>query len=305
MRPQFNRDQIADLDLFETHLQNLFTILDRQTDSTGWTQSGDIQHFIELFTIDTATEFLFGESVNSLEGKTGPDSLATKEEMKVFVDSFVAAEKTTAEGLLYNDLYWVLQGKTFKEQCKAVHRFVDTYVSRRLKSPNSVKKEGKFVVLDALVADTKDPLALRYELLNILLAGADTIKASISFLLGSLAQNPKVFEKLRRVVLEHFGTESERREITIASLKACTYLQWTINETLRIYAPVPGNYREAVRDTTLPFGGGKDGNSPVFVQKGRFVNWSVSCPFPPFSVLSTLYTILFYPSLILKRDFNV
>jgi cytochrome P450 len=285
MRPQFNRDQIADLDLFEKHLQNLFNILDRQADSQGWTQSADIQHFVELFTIDTATEFLFGESVNSLEGKTEPNSLATKEEMKIFVDSFVSAEKVTAESLLYADLYWVIHDRKFKDQCAAVHKFVDTYVQRRLKSPSSERK-GKFVVLDALVDDTKDPFELRYELLNILLAGSDTIKASITFLLGSLAQNPAVFEKLRAIILKDFGTYSQPINITISGLKACTYLQWCLNETLRMYAPVPINYREAVRDTTLPFGGGLDGQSPVFIPKGRFVNWSVRHPFCIFLCLN-------------------
>jgi hypothetical protein len=137
---KFNRDQIADLDLFEKHLQHLFNILDRQADSQGWTQSGDIQHFIELFTIDTATEFLFSESVNSLEGKTETHSLATKEEMKIFVDSFVAAEKVTAQSCFYADLYWVIHDRKFKDQCAAVHKFVDTYVQRRLKSPNSERK---------------------------------------------------------------------------------------------------------------------------------------------------------------------
>src|SRR4051794_35615539 len=97
MRPQFNRSQIADLDLFEKHLQNLFQILDRQIASSaqkdGWTESDDIQHLIELFTIDTATEFLFGESVNSLEGDASPSSLASAAEMKIFVESFIEAER--------------------------------------------------------------------------------------------------------------------------------------------------------------------------------------------------------------------
>jgi cytochrome P450 len=90
-----------------------------------------------------------------------------------------------------------------------------------------------------------------------------------------LAQNPAVFEKLRARILEDFGTYSQPINITISGLKACTYLQWCLNETLRMYAPVPSNYREAVRDTTVPFGGGPDGQSPVFIPKGRLVNWSV------------------------------
>jgi len=33
------------------------------------------------------------------------------------------------------------------------------------------------------------------------------------------------------------------------------------------------NAREAIRDTTLPVGGGPDGKSPVFVFKGQLVNY--------------------------------
>lgn len=38
---------------------------------------------------------------------------------------------------------------------------------------------------------------------------------------------------------------------------------------------MPRNQREAVRDTVLPVGGGKDGLSPVFVPKGTFVSYNV------------------------------
>lgn len=38
---------------------------------------------------------------------------------------------------------------------------------------------------------------------------------------------------------------------------------------------MPRNEREAVRDTVLPLGGGKDGASPVFVPKGTLVAYNV------------------------------
>jgi cytochrome P450 len=44
---------------------------------------------------------------------------------------------------------------------------------------------------------------------------------------------------------------------------------------LRLYPVVPGNTREAACDTTLPYGGGLDGLSPVFVKKGTPVFYNL------------------------------
>lgn len=44
---------------------------------------------------------------------------------------------------------------------------------------------------------------------------------------------------------------------------------------LRLFPVVPLNSRTAIRDTVLPVGGGKDGQSPVFVPKGTAVSYSV------------------------------
>jgi cytochrome P450 len=47
-----------------------------------------------------------------------------------------------------------------------------------------------------------------------------------------------------------------------------------MNETLRLYPVVPYNSRAALRDTTLPHGGGPDGNSPIAILKDTVVNYS-------------------------------
>jgi cytochrome P450 len=47
-----------------------------------------------------------------------------------------------------------------------------------------------------------------------------------------------------------------------------------MNETLRLYPIVPFNVRLALHDTTLPRGGGADGNSPVGILKGTPIGYS-------------------------------
>ena len=272
------REQIADLGLFETHVKDLLDALPGAVEPGDWTPTFDIQPLLERFTMDTATEFLFGESVHSQkDDSTDTSTLFSKKEMMQFVEAFFAAEKTTAKSMIYGDLFWLTHDRKFKEQCKAVHNFVDMYVQRRLRGGGSNEKPGtgKYVVLDAIVADVKDPQELRSQLLNILLAGSDTISGTLGFLLASLAQYPHIFKKLRNIIIDDFGSFDRPKQITLSRLKNCSYLQWFLNEVLRVYPAVPVNFREAVRDTTLPVGGGSDGTSPVFIPKGYLVAWEV------------------------------
>jgi cytochrome P450 len=47
------------------------------------------------------------------------------------------------------------------------------------------------------------------------------------------------------------------------------YLRWVQNEFLRLIPVIPANGRIAVRDITLPLGGGPNGKAPVFLPKAR------------------------------------
>lgn len=47
-----------------------------------------------------------------------------------------------------------------------------------------------------------------------------------------------------------------------------------MNETLRLYPVVPFNVRLALKDTTLPHGGGPDGNQPLGIPKGTPIGYS-------------------------------
>lgn len=56
--------------------------------------------------------------------------------------------------------------------------------------------------------------------------------------------------------------------------------RWDITNlfvVLRLYPPVTGNLRSASEDTILPRGGGKDGQSPLFVPKGTTCRYSMIC----------------------------
>jgi cytochrome P450 len=64
VKPQFTRTQVEELGCAARHLDILFKSLPYQNPE-GWIEEVDLMPFLYRFTMDTTTEFLFGESVNS------------------------------------------------------------------------------------------------------------------------------------------------------------------------------------------------------------------------------------------------
>lgn len=258
-------------------------------DDDGWTGPVELQTIFFRLTVDSATEFLFGESCNSQLAALS-ESAASSPSAN-FAYNFDRSQWYLAQRMRFESLYWLVDNKEFRDCRKEVHAFVDQYVEAALNAVRTEEKEPQpgldsdkppnYVFMHALAATTRDPLELRSQLLNILLAGRDTTASLLSWTILLLARHPAVFQKLRRAIIDDFGADDSdlsssssspsRRKISFASLKSCQYLQHCMNEVLRLYPIVPFNRRTATRDTTLPRGGGADGLSPVYVRKGQSI----------------------------------
>ncbi|KAK4497701.1 hypothetical protein PRZ48_010354 [Zasmidium cellare] len=166
--------------------------------------------------------------------------------------------------------------RSFRNDCKEVHKYVDRVVDEALKRHNE-KDSGsdgdRYVFLTELLKATQSPHELRSQLLNILLAGRDTTAGLLGWTFYYLALNPEIYARLRQSILSHFGTTTS--SITFETLKSCTYLQNTLRETLRLEPVVPENSRRATRNTTLPVGGGPHGTSPIYIRRGEEVTYNV------------------------------
>lgn len=272
LRPQFTRDQISDLDLEERHVQNAMQALPA---AGGWTAPTDIQSIFFRLTIDSATEFLFGESVESQLG-----ALTNGQNSEQFPYYFDKSQWYCAHRGRFEGLHWLVNTKECRHSDDQVRAFVDRFVQRALDMVRDQKAKGdqekkpsNYVFLNAVAEVTQDPVELRSQMLNILLAGRDTTASLLSWTVLLLARHPDVFKKLRQTIVDEFGSYSNPRNITFASLKSCHYLQHTLNEVLRLYPVVPLNRRTAVRNTTIPRGGGPDGSQPVYVRKGQSVGY--------------------------------
>ncbi|OJD15117.1 hypothetical protein AJ78_04602 [Emergomyces pasteurianus Ep9510] len=267
LRPNFNRSQVADLTIFETHIQNLIQNVPKDGSTV------DLQPLFFDLTLDTATEFLFGESANTLHKSSTP--LAGADFGEAFTYCTTAIGNSLRIGRL--DKYYKVDRRYEKDQ-KLIHDFADRYVMKAIEHHMNEKqgrlpqheKDGRYIFLYELAKQTQDPLALRSETLNILLAGRDTTASLLSNVWNIISKRPDVWNKL---LMEIDGLDG--RKPTFEEMKNMKYLKYVLNEALRLWPVVPGNARTAVRDTILPRGGGPDGKSPILVKKGTTLAYSV------------------------------
>ena len=211
------------------------------------------------FTLDAATDFLLGKSVNSMV--TGQSD---------FAEAFAHVQNTQATIARTAPMHWLVPRKKFLANLKVIDNFINQYIDRALQlSPDELEKVSKsdeeYTFLHALASYTRDRKVLRDQLIAVLLAGRDTTAVTLSWMFYELSRHPQVVEKLQQEIEQFVGRE---RPPTYDDLKSMRYLQHTLNETLRLYPVVPYNIRVALKDTVLPRGGGPDGTEPMGIAKG-------------------------------------
>lgn len=125
----------------------------------------------------------------------------------------------------------------FRDACNIVHAYADKFVKLALEfrmrerlHPTEKKHDEyartKYVFLNELAKDTDDPIVLRDQIVNMLLAARDTTAGLLSFTFYMLARNPTVCKKLRADVLEHY-TEP----LTYEAVTQMTYLRYVLQES--------------------------------------------------------------------------
>lgn len=269
LRPQFIKNRVSDLHIFERHVAVLLPMLERGSQSQGPADADDEVELVDLFfrfTLDAATEFLLGTSVDSL--------LNPRDR---FASAFAAVQHTQSLIARTGPLNILVPRRAFHAGLKVMEEVISPFIDAALRlSPAELTRKADddaagYNFLYALAAYTRDRTVLRDQIAAVLLAGRDTTACTLSWLFDALARNADIVRKLRREIAATVGMD---RIPTYADLKGMRYLQHTINETLRLYPIVPFNVRVALRDTTLPRGGGKDGDQPMAVLKGTPVGYS-------------------------------
>lgn len=222
----------------DDHIRNLIDLI-RENNGASF----DIQRLFFLLTIDSATHFLFGESVGSMVPASAKNSLLEKSSVgnaQGFAEAFGTAQDYLASRSRAQDAYWMVNPKEFQEANKRVHEVVDHYVKLALESQQDPEKKqtgGRYIFAEALAAETSDPKVLRDNMLNILLAGRDTTASLLSSVFFYMARNPPVWNRLRREIIHEFGDSTQpRAEITQTKLKDIPYLRYVLNESKFVHS---------------------------------------------------------------------
>ncbi|KAG5653281.1 hypothetical protein H0H81_001345 [Sphagnurus paluster] len=230
--------------------------------------------------MDSATEFLFAKDVQSL-GAALPyphysplsQSLASENHpANIFSKAFDEAQRRIAFRARYG-ASWPLTEfwkDKIQEQMGPIYNFItpilEDAVSRKKEAVKLGADDDREVqdgesLIDHLInyTDGVDPIVLRDETLNILLAGRDTTTNSISYSIYMMAKYPKVLRRLRDEILSKLGSS---RRPTYDDMKDMKYLRAVINETLRLYPAVPFNIRTTSKAVIWP---SKIGGKPFYI----------------------------------------
>ncbi|KAJ6105342.1 Cytochrome P450 E-class [Penicillium sp. IBT 18751x] len=225
----------------------------------------DLQPYFFRFTLATTIALLFGEPVFGLPG----------EEMDTFEKAFDYASYVSALRLRLADFEWIWKPAKFQAACAVVKRYATHFVQRALKDMEKNGEEAaseRHPFIIDLYKELQDPVGVRDQLVNVLIAGRDTTACLMSWTFFLLVRHPETLAKLRSEIKMVTGGSPA---LTRAKLSKMKYLRCVINETHRLYPQLPINVRVAAKTTIIPSGGGPDGRSPVLIRKGTGVGYSV------------------------------
>ena len=175
--------------------------------------------------------------------------------------------------LIFGPLRWPLYlDPWWRKAYTKVHAFVDKRVEQaidRVRNPD-LKSENprltqKYILLDSMAQSTQDRYELHMQILNVFFPARDTTAIAFGDCIFELARHPREWEKLTAEVLALPTNQS----LTFEILKSLRNARAIVNETLRLHPAASRIGRAALRDTVLPRGGGPDGQSQMFVPKGR------------------------------------
>ncbi|GBE87187.1 cytochrom P450 [Sparassis latifolia] len=275
-RPFFSRDRIRHFEIFDRHVDDAFKQM-RARLSEGY--AVDWQDLVSRFTMDSATEFLFGQDVRSLSAglpypPTSPLSQQRAHPSDRFSRSFFGAQLQSALRSRFLGIWPLFEfwEDQVKKHVVAIDDFIKPVLENALREKDQKKDQGvdDTTLLEHLVNLTDDSQIIQDEILNILLAGRDTTAATLTFAVYKLAQHPHILRRLRQEVLAEVGTS---RRPTHDDIREMKFLRAFINETLRLYPPVPFNFRSTIKGTVLP--SMIPGEKPYFLPANTRFQYSV------------------------------
>ncbi|PQE07505.1 Cytochrome P450 family protein [Rutstroemia sp. NJR-2017a BBW] len=191
--PAFSKTEGSlDVDSMVRHVDRFISMIPRDGSTT------DIELPLRKLFLDSLTEFLLGESIDSqIEG----DPNHSADILHALDDTLAGVEKrrqmTRFQRFLHN------YDKIWKDACRTVHSYIDIHVQRALREmPTTPEKAGhqssaRYLLLHSMAQHTPDPISLRFQVLQVFIPARDTTAIMLSKAIFHLARTPDIWTQLR------------------------------------------------------------------------------------------------------------
>ena len=167
LRRPFLKSHYQDLHGFREHTDNLIAEL---SSSNGVV---DLQPLFFRFTLATTTALIFGQSAVGLEAS-----------QQSFAKDFDYASKITSLRARLQDFYWAYSPARYKAACRDIKEFANVFVRKALDEKNRTGLDSdRYAFVQDLYDEMQDPVLVRDQLVNVLLAGRDTTACLLSWTL--------------------------------------------------------------------------------------------------------------------------
>jgi cytochrome P450 len=210
----------------------------------------DMQDIFMRYTMDSIGELGFGVNISSLTGN---------EKAMKFSHGFDYVQEASLMRFLFHPFWKYFSNKKFYEKLSAVDDFMKGVIDDRRKEIKAgVDISNRVDLLSKFITEKSDDGSPKFGdqylldvLKNFLIAGRDTTAISLSWAIYMISQHPNVEERLLN---EINAVTRKDGGITYENQAELKYMRHVIDETLRLYPPVPRDSRMAVRDDVLPSG---------------------------------------------------
>ncbi|KAI3696025.1 hypothetical protein L1987_79034 [Smallanthus sonchifolius] len=242
----------------------------------------NLQDIFQRFTCDTVCTVLFDND---------PESLAIDFPHVTIQKALLDVEEALLFRHLMPPCLWKLQeflGVGKEKKFSEARKNLDQFIYKCIAQKQSEHQDDKFIFLKALMREMKDQSGtcgdttkfLRDILLDLIVAGKDTISSALSWFFYILTQHPTVEYK----ILEEIHKNVEVKEGKISNVKELgkmIYLHGAICESLRLFPPVPFNLKVPLQPEYLPSGHKVDRNTKIVLplySMGRMKSkWGDDC----------------------------
>jgi cytochrome P450 len=218
-----------------------------------------MQELFARFTLDSIGEIAFGKKIGSLE-KPVAFSLAFNQAQLLTDSRF--------QKFWWKWTPWIDTERKMREALKVLDEFAYGIIKERRQDSDIATKTDLLSRYIGMTDDDGEPFTdkyLRDIVLNFMIAGRDTTSQALTWCFYLLSLNPAAKAKLVAEVDSKLGGH----EPSFANVDDLPFLHAVVNETLRLYPPVPVDSKSAVNDDVLPNGAviraGMSLNYPIWV----------------------------------------